>query len=54
MKFFGQVVRTVVNTVLLPVAIVKDVCTLGGIATDEPEPYIVQALERLKDEAREE
>lgn len=53
MKLFGQIVRTVVNTALLPVAAVKDICTLGGIATDEPKPYVVQQLQKLKDEAEE-
>lgn len=53
MKLFGQVVRTVVNTALVPVAVVKDVCSLGGVVTDQPKPYTMQALEKLKDEARE-
>ena len=52
MKLFGQVVRTVVNTALLPVAAAKDVLTLGGIITDEP-PATVTAIERLKREAAE-
>lgn len=51
MKLFGQLVRTVVNTALVPVAVVKDVLTLGGIATEEDEPYTAQALQKLKDEA---
>lgn len=54
MKIFGQLVRTVVNTALLPVAVVKDVCTLGGVATGEPEPYTLQQLQKIKDEAGEE
>lgn len=54
MKLFGQVVRTVVNVVLLPVAIVKDVGTLGGVATKgRLEPYTVEQLKRIKDEASE-
>lgn len=39
MKLFGQIVRTLVNTAVLPVAIVKDVVTLGGVATGEAKPY---------------
>ena len=54
MKLFGQIIRTVVNTALVPVAVVKDVLTLGGIATEQREPYTVQQIEKLKDEAREE
>lgn len=53
MKLFGQLVRTVVNMALLPVAVAKDVFTLGGVATDEEKPYTVQQLEKLKQEAAE-
>lgn len=53
MKIFGQIVRTVVNTALLPVAVVKDVFTLGGVATGEDKPYTAQAIEKIKDEASE-
>jgi hypothetical protein len=53
MKIFGQVIRTVVNTALLPVALVKDVVTLGGVVDDHGESYTAEAVERLKQEARE-
>lgn len=52
MKILGQVIRTIVNTALLPVAVAKDMVTLGGIITDEPSAT-KQAIERLKDEAGE-
>ena len=54
MKLFGQLVRTVVNTALLPVEIVKDVTTLGGVATDQKKPYTLQRLEKLAQDASEE
>lgn len=54
MKLFGQIIRTAVNTALLPVAVVKDVLTLGGISTEQREPYTTQQIKTLKDEAREE
>lgn len=38
--------------VTLPVAVAKDVFTLGGIATDHGS-YTREALETLKDEAQE-
>jgi hypothetical protein len=44
-SLFGAVVRTVVNTAVLPVAAVKDVMTLGGNA------YTAKQLEKIKDEA---
>jgi hypothetical protein len=52
MKMFGQLVRTVVNVALLPVAVTKDVLTLGGAATGEPAatPRLIQ---QIKDDAGE-
>jgi hypothetical protein len=52
MKRFGQLVRTLVNVAALPVEIVKDVVTLGNIASGD-ESYTTQRLEKLKDEASE-
>jgi len=52
MKLFGQLIRTVVNVATLPVAVVKDVVTLGGAATDHGS-YVAEALEQLKEEASE-
>jgi hypothetical protein len=54
MGLFGQIVRTVVNVATLPVAVTKDVFTLGGVATEQDEPYVVQKLQQIKDEASEE
>lgn len=53
MKLFGQVVRTLVNVAVLPVAVVKDVYTLGGVATDHGGTYTGEALHKVKDEATE-
>ena len=53
MKLFGQLIRTAVNVVTLPVAVARDVFTLGGVATEQDTPYTVQALHRLKDDANE-
>jgi hypothetical protein len=51
MKLFGQLIRTAVNTALLPVAIIKDVVTLGNVT--EPKTYTEMAVKKLKDEAEE-
>ena len=51
MSLFGQFVATVVNVATLPVAVAKDIVTLGGVASDQDEPYIVQKLREIKDEA---
>jgi hypothetical protein len=52
MKLFGQLVRTVVNVAILPVAVVKDIVTLGGVASDHGS-YTVEQLKKIKDEAEE-
>lgn len=52
MKLFGQLIRTAVNTALLPVAVVADAVTLGGEMNDHGS-YTTEAVERLKREARE-
>lgn len=53
MKLFGQLVRTAVNIALLPVAVVKDVVTLGGVASEQQKPYTAQQIEKIKEEASE-
>lgn len=53
MKIFGQIVRTAVNVATLPVAVLKDVVTLGGAANGKNRPYTADALEELKREASE-
>lgn len=50
MSLFGKIVRTAINTAVLPVAVVKDVVTLGGVSTDNGESYIVGQLKKIKDE----
>lgn len=52
MSIFGQIIRTAVNTALLPVAVVKDVVTLGRAG--EPESFTERAIRELKDEAEDE
>jgi hypothetical protein len=56
MSLFGKLVRTVVNVAELPVAVAKDVLTLGGTVTEQNptghgKTYTREQLERLKDEA---
>lgn len=53
MKLFGQIIRTAVNGALLPVAIVKDVITLGLRSDDASVSRTSEALDRLKREASE-
>lgn len=50
----GSLFMAGVHLVTLPVAIIKDVVTLGGVATTgEIRPYTVKKLEDIKDELNE-
>ena len=59
MKIFGQLVRTAVNVALLPVAVVADVATAGGVFTGHndngraADTFTAKRLQKLKDEADE-
>jgi len=44
MGIFTKLTKAVVKTVATPVAAVADVVTLGGLNTDQDEPYTVQTL----------
>lgn len=35
MSLFGKIVKTVVNTAVLPIAVTKDAITLGGTITEQ-------------------
>lgn len=50
MSLFGAIVRTVVNTAVIPMAVAKDVLTLGGAVTGERSATLKQ-VERIKREA---
>jgi hypothetical protein len=47
MNLFGKIVRTVVNTALIPVEVAKDVVTLGGVATDRHQTYTAERIDKL-------
>jgi hypothetical protein len=51
MGLFGKIVKTAVNVATLPVAVAKDVVTLGGVSTDQKQPYTAQKLQQIKDDA---
>lgn len=53
MKLIGQLIRTAVNVVALPVAVVSDAVTAGGVMNDHGQTYTGEALRRLKREALE-
>jgi len=46
MGIFGTLLRTAIHTVTVPVDIVKDVATVGGVLTDE-ESYTVRKAKKI-------
>ena len=51
MSLFGKIVRTAINTTVLPFSVAKDVVTLGGVATQSGKSATLQQLQKIKDEA---
>lgn len=51
MSFFGALVRTVVNVATLPVAVAKDIVTLGNSYNGEDMTATERKLKQIKDEA---
>lgn len=47
MGIFEKLASAIVQTALLPLEVVKDVATLGGVATDQNAPYTVRRLKKL-------
>ncbi len=57
MGIFSKIAKAGIRTVQLPVSVVKDVVTGGGLLTDEDEAYtktnaekVLEALDELSDE----
>jgi hypothetical protein len=45
MGFFSSLTKMTMTLIETPVAVVKDVATLGGALTDQDTPYTAQKLE---------
>lgn len=50
MSIFGSILKTALTIAETPVAIVKDVVTLGATLSDEGEPYTSRKLQELGDD----
>jgi hypothetical protein len=50
MGLFGKLVSTAINVATLPVAVAKDVVTLGNAGNGKP--FVEQKLQQIKDEAK--
>lgn len=44
MNFFSKMIKAGIDTVSLPIAVIKDVATLGGAITETKRPYTMQKL----------
>lgn len=53
MGFFGKLIKAGIDTVSIPVAIVKDVATMGGVLTDQRRPYTIKKLKDIGDDIQE-
>jgi hypothetical protein len=42
--FINKLVKTGLDLVETPIAVVKDIATMGGSLTDQDEPYTIQKL----------
>lgn len=51
MGLFGSILKAGINVVTAPIEVVKDVVTVGGLATDQKKSYTQQRLEELADDA---
>lgn len=50
MGFFGQLTKLALDVIETPIAIVKDVATLGGAITERDESYTVKKLRDIGDD----
>lgn len=53
MGFFGKLISATVNIAVLPIEVVKDVATLGGVLTDQDDPYTYKRLEKTTEKISE-
>lgn len=47
MGFLKSLAKTLVDTALVPVDVVKDVATMGGAITDQDEPHTLKRLKKV-------
>ena len=52
MGLFGKLIGAVIDVTTLPITIVKDVVTLGGVLDDKDTTYTGDKLKELNDDLR--
>ena len=50
MGIFGSIAKLALDIIETPVAVIKDVATLGGALTDQDKPYTLKKLEDVQDD----
>jgi len=50
MSILGNILGTIIDTASLPVAIIKDATTLGGVLTDRDKTYTQEKAEDVKED----
>lgn len=53
MGLFSAMVKIVLDVMTFPVAVVKDIVTLGGISSGQPKSYTAQKLDQICEDAEE-
>ena len=53
MSVLGKLLQAAVDVATVPVEMAKDVATLGGVITGEPEAYTAQRLRKLAEHLEE-
>ena len=53
MSLLGKLLKTTIDIATMPVAIVKDAATMGGMLTDKEESYTVNKFNKLNDDVSE-
>jgi len=53
MGFWKKVAKTAINTTMLPVDIVRDTATLGGVLSNRDESYTGERLGKTKEAVEE-
>lgn len=48
MSILGKLAKGIIDIATLPIDVVKDVATLGGVNTDKEEPYTWSKLKKIQ------
>jgi hypothetical protein len=53
MSIFGKILKTTLDVVTSPAAVVKDIVTLGGAVNERDKPYTAQKFDQLSNDVEE-